>query len=234
VRCWSQNCNLVWNTLRQGSKCNHTWQFWHLNLIQVNTKPHFALWTFKSFPGLSFAEHTHHNVFVWHFEATDHYFALWASWWKGWSSPWGGLRLKHPSTHVILWIRGAQGRDCLLSFYCLSESVSSFHCHFQVPCFSLKVFSEISCTWTTTDRDLYSKQYMPARVWCLQQTVSCPVYSGIIMPYHSSVLNCIWSNWKNCLLSNPNCMNSDRDCFLSTECVFVGLTGQHSLEVSSS
>jgi len=27
-------------------------------------------------------------------------------------------------------------------------------------------------------------------------------------------------------------MNSNRDCFLSTECVYVGLTGQHSSEVS--
>jgi len=65
---------------------------------------------------------------------------------------------------IIIQIRGTQGQDCLLSVYCLSVSVFSFHCHFQVPCFSSKAFPKISCTWNTTDRDLCSKWYTPTRV----------------------------------------------------------------------
>jgi len=41
---------------------------------------------------------------------------------------------------VILWIKGAQGQDCLLSTVCLfPQSLSS-------TCFSLKAFPKISCT----------------------------------------------------------------------------------------
>jgi len=37
---------------------------------------------------------------------------------------------------------------------------------------------------------------------------------------------------KKCLLLNPNSMNSNRECFLSTECVYVELAGQHFSNVS--
>jgi len=33
--CWSQNCDTVWNTPKQGSTHNSTLQFWHLKLILV-------------------------------------------------------------------------------------------------------------------------------------------------------------------------------------------------------
>jgi hypothetical protein len=109
-------------------------QFRHLNLLLV-----------------CLFQNTHHIVFVWHFEAIDHYFALWAIWFGlPCGVVWGWSTLPPP---VILCIRGAQGQDCLLSVHCLSVSVSSLHCHFQVPCFSLKAFPKISCTQNTTDRD---------------------------------------------------------------------------------
>jgi hypothetical protein len=47
----------------------------------------------------------------------------------------------------------------------------------------------------------------------------------------SCKLNCILSLKKRLLL-NPNSANSNRNCFLSTECVYVGVTGQHSSELS--
>jgi len=96
VWCWSRNCNLAWNTLRQWSEHNPTLQFWHLNLIQINTKHHFALWTFISFPGLSLVEHTPHCTFLL-FWGQWSLFCIWASCWKGWSSPWGGFWSRHPS-----------------------------------------------------------------------------------------------------------------------------------------
>jgi len=78
MMCWSQNCYLVWNTPRQGSKHNPTLKFQHLNLIWINTQ--------------------HHITSVCLFEASDHYFALWANWWKGLVFPWVGLRSKHHSS----------------------------------------------------------------------------------------------------------------------------------------
>jgi hypothetical protein len=51
---------------------------------------------------------------------------------RGWSSPWGGLRLKHPSTSCkpVDW-------GCTWSRLCIVSppvvSVSSFHSHFQYP-----------------------------------------------------------------------------------------------------
>jgi len=89
-RCWSENYNLVWNTLTQVSKHNPTLQFWHLNLIWINTKHKLALGTFKSFPGL-FWQNTNHTAYVCQSEASDPYFEIWVCWWKGRSSLWGGL-----------------------------------------------------------------------------------------------------------------------------------------------
>jgi len=36
---------------------------------------------------------------------------------------------------------------------------------------------------------------------------------------------------KGCLLLNPNSTNSNRDCFLSTVCVYAVMTSQHSSKV---
>jgi len=52
---------------------------------------------------------------------------------RGWSSPWGSLRSKHPSTPVILWIRCAQGEDCVLSVHSLSVSLFLFILTFKYP-----------------------------------------------------------------------------------------------------
>jgi len=120
---------------------NTTLHFGHIHLFMV-----CFLWD------------THHTVSDCHFEASDHYFALWASWCGRVCLPhgvvWGQNTLPPP---VILWIRGAQGLDCLVSVHCLSVSVSSFHCHFQIPCFSSKALSKIFCTQNKTARDTCSK-----------------------------------------------------------------------------
>jgi hypothetical protein len=71
----SQNCNLVWYTLKKGSTQSHT-----------------ALQTFKSC--LCFAQNTHNTTLISLFTASVHYFAFPASL-DGWSSPWGDLRLRH-------------------------------------------------------------------------------------------------------------------------------------------
>jgi hypothetical protein len=39
---------------------------------RVNTQPHIAIWTFKSYPGLFFAEYTTPHSF----EASNHYLAM--------------------------------------------------------------------------------------------------------------------------------------------------------------
>jgi hypothetical protein len=97
VRCCSQNCNLVQNTLRQGSKHNPTSQFCHLNLIQVNTQPtlHFG---HLNCILVFFLWNTHNTAFIcflWPVITILHYELAGR---RGWSSPWGGLRSKHPST----------------------------------------------------------------------------------------------------------------------------------------
>jgi len=53
-------------------------QFWHLNLI------------FVCFCG------THDIIFIYLFEAINHYFSLWASWWKGLIFPMGWFEVKAP------------------------------------------------------------------------------------------------------------------------------------------
>jgi len=90
------------------------------NLIQVNTKHHFTLLIFKFFSWFVFyGTHTTLYLFassrpvitILHYEPTGG---------RVCSSTWGSLRLNHPSTPVILWIRGAQGQTCLWSVHCLS------------------------------------------------------------------------------------------------------------------
>jgi hypothetical protein len=65
----------------------------------------------------------------------------------------------------------------------------------------------------------------------LQQTASGPTlwYNKALplLPVYRTVSQVI----KKMLLSNPNSVNSNRDCFLSTECVYVGVTGQHSISL---
>jgi hypothetical protein len=178
VRCWSKNCHLVRDSQRQVTTHNPTLQFRHLTLIRVNTKYHLALWTFKSFPGLSFAEHTTRCI-VWQFDASDSYFALSTSWWEGLGLPRGVVwRRSTFPLHVILWIRCAQGWERVLSVHCWSVFVSSFHCHFQLLCFSSTAFPKISCTRNTTGSVLYSKRYTPTKVWYLHKTAFSPLQTG--------------------------------------------------------
>jgi hypothetical protein len=87
----------------------------------------------------------------------------------------------------------------------LSVSVFSFHCYFQVPYFPLKAFPKISCTWNTTDRDLYSKWYMPtancissSAVWYNKDLPLLPVTE-----LHLMLL-------KKYLLLNPNSTNNTK------------------------
>jgi len=63
---------------------------------------------------------------------------------RHWSSLWGCLRLKHPSTPVHLWIRGAQSQDYVLSVHCVcvifTVTFTVVYLHYQVSCSSLKAF----------------------------------------------------------------------------------------------
>jgi len=129
-----------------------------------NTTPHCTL-AFKSYPSLFFVENIKPYLF--------------AFFWGHWSLfctlsqlvervclpcgvIWGQSTFPPP---VNLLIRCAKGWDCVLSLHCLSVFASLFlHCHFQVPCFSLKAFLKIPCYQNTTDRGLCSKQYKPTRV----------------------------------------------------------------------
>jgi hypothetical protein len=139
VRCWSQNCDLVLNI-----------EAW------VKTHPHIVVLTFKPYT----SQHktplcildieivswfgfriTHTTVYL--FAVLRPVISILHSKpavGRDWSSQWGGLRSKHPSTPCILCIRGAQGWDLTLSVHSLS--VSSSHCHFQVPSFSPRHFSK--------------------------------------------------------------------------------------------
>jgi hypothetical protein len=58
MRCWSQNCSFVGNTMRQGSKHNPTLYFQH-----------------KVLSWFAFCR-IHDIIFVFLFEASDNYFAL--------------------------------------------------------------------------------------------------------------------------------------------------------------
>jgi len=167
LECSFQNCDLVWNAQKQGSKLNSTLQFWQLNVMHVNTQHHVALCTFTCYPGLFFVEHTTLYSFA-IFEASDHYYGLWVSRWNGLVFPVGWFEVKEPlHPPVNLCITGAQGQDCILSVHCLSLSLS--HCfmglylHHQVS-FLFKGIRKMSCTQNTTARDLCSRHYMPARI----------------------------------------------------------------------
>jgi len=177
VGCGSKNCDLVWNTLRQGSKHNPTSQFQHLNITWFNTKHHFALLTLKSF-----------SWFVFCGVHTTLYLSIWGQWLLfctlillvyGVVLPhgvvWGKSTLPFP---VVLCMRSAQGWDFLLSIQYLSLS----------PCFSLKAFPKISCTQNTIAGDLCSKQYTHtslmstansisfSTVWCNKDLPLLPLY----------------------------------------------------------
>jgi len=134
-------CETLWG---RGQK-KPTLQFQHLNPIGVNAKHHFALWTFISFPGL-FLWNTYHTVFailrpvitILYFELAGRRVGL------PHRVVWGQSTVPPP---VILWIRGTQGWDYLLSIHYLSGSVSSFHCHFLVLKFLFQgIFQNILCS----------------------------------------------------------------------------------------
>jgi len=57
-------------------------------------------------------------------------------------------------------------------------------------------------------------------------------YRKLCVVLHCVVTKPVSQVIEKSLLLNHNYMKSCRDCFLSTECVFVGMTGQHSSEVS--
>jgi hypothetical protein len=188
VRCSSENYDLVWNTQWQGTKCNPTLQFQHLNVIQVNTEHHFALQTFKSFPGLSFVDRTTHCISL----------PVWGQWSLFYTSShlgegvdlpcgvvWGQSTLPPP---LILYIRGAQGRDCIL-----------------VQCFSSKECPKMSCSWKAIDRDLCSKLYMPTENCILSSTVW---YNKDLPLFLCTELHL--RSLKKFLLLSPNSMNSNR------------------------
>jgi hypothetical protein len=100
---------------------------------------------------------------------------------------------------VILWVKGAQGWDCLLSVHCLSGSLFF---SLSLPS-TLFVFKGISQNILQSKYDLCSKLCMPARVSYLLYTELC------LKPLK-----------KKCLLLNPNSMNRNREYFLSGECVY--------------
>jgi len=157
VRCWSQTCDLVCNTL----------QFQHLNLIWVNTKHHFVLWTSTSFPGLSVVEQTPHCISLsvlgqWSLFCTLNQLV------EGVGLPcgvvWGWSILPPP---VILCIRCTQGWDYLLSVYCLSVSLL-FTVTFKYPVSLRKHFPEYLALVILLIGTCV------ANVTCLQQTVPHP------------------------------------------------------------
>jgi len=116
----------------------------------VKIQPHIALWTFKSYPLLFFFQNIWPYI-CFLFEASDHYFALWASCWSTLPPP------------VKVWIRSAQGWDCVLSVHYLSLS-HPFHCHFQVSCFSRKAFSKYLALRIQLLGTLFTKQCTPTGV----------------------------------------------------------------------
>jgi len=60
---------------------------------------------------------------------------------------------------------------------------------------------------------------------------TCVANSTCLQEFNASSKLCLK---KECLLLNPNCMNSNRECVLSIGCIYsyVGVPGQHSLGVS--
>jgi hypothetical protein len=125
----------VWNNLWQGSEHNPTLQFQHWNIIWVNTKHHFALGTCKSFSGLSSVDQTPHCWGQWLLFCTLNQLVVG-------SSLWDDFRSKHPSTPS----NPMDYRCIRLRLSCqfsVCVYVSFFHCHFQVPCFSLKAFPKM-------------------------------------------------------------------------------------------
>jgi hypothetical protein len=193
----------------------------------VKTQPHIAILIFKSYPSQCLCgTHTTlclpfwgHWITVLHFELAGGRAGLPCG------VVWGQITLPSP---VILWIRCVQGKDCLLSVCCLSVCLSlslslfvlSFHCHFQVPCFSLKAFPK----YMYPALRIQLVGTCIANRTCLQQTVFCSLQSSVIKPYHSFLyIELCLKSLRRCLQLNPNSMNSNRDCFLSTECVYVWL-----------
>jgi len=58
------------------------------------------------------------------------------------------------------------------------------------------------------------------------------LFCGVIKPYHSFLYTELnLKSLKGYSLSNSGSMNSNSNCFLSTGCVYVGVTGQHSSKV---
>jgi len=80
---------------RQESKHNPTLQFWHLNLILVNTQPHITIWIFKSYcVFFILMEHTWHHICL--------PFWVWGQWSLFYTWSWlvegvGLPRSKYPS-----------------------------------------------------------------------------------------------------------------------------------------
>jgi len=177
----------------------------------------------------------HDTVFVCIFEASSQYLALLAGWRKRLLVFHMGVVWDQNTTlppPVNLWIRHAQDWECVFSVHCLSI------CLFLTVTFKYLVslqrhFPEYPAL--TTARDLCSKQCMPMRVWCLPQTVSHPLHSGVIKPYHSFLYTELHvKSLQECLLWNLNSLNSNRGDFLSAECVYVGVTDLHYSEVCGS
>jgi len=95
---------------------------------------------------------------------------------RGWSSLWGGLRSKYPSTPpVIFWIRGAQGQGCLLSIHCLSVSVLSSSLSL-----SLSLFLFDNSIWNKKELPQQWKKSIIVSIiqWVIQLTCN---YSGTSM-----------------------------------------------------
>jgi hypothetical protein len=114
--------------------------------------------------------------------------------------------------------------------YCQSTVYLSLSLLFTVTfkyCFSLKAFPK----YLALGIQLIGT--CVASGTCLQETASHPLQSDVIKPYHSFLYTELHlKSLKKCLLLKHNSTNSNRDCFLSTECVYVQLIGQHSSEVS--
>jgi len=150
VWCWSWNCGLVWNTLKQGSTHNPKLHFGHLNLILVNTEPHIVLWTFKSYPGLLCVEYTqYHNPLPF----------------------WGQWSLFCTLSQLVEGVGLICGAHPLWTCEIESQKVENVYCqstvhvcHFHVAMslsssilFLFKGVPKMSCTWHRTTRDLCSK-----------------------------------------------------------------------------
>jgi hypothetical protein len=131
VWCWSQNCLF-------GVKHPE---------VEVNTQPHIALWTFKSYPHLFCVEHTQHHICL----------PFWGQWTPFCTLSWLVEGVGLPCGVVLGW-------DCALSVHYVSVSVTSFTLSlswgyvfvikYPVP---FKGIPKMSCTQNTTVRNLCRK-----------------------------------------------------------------------------